>query len=520
MTYIPNRAPKDPSFVTLGTNSEIPNERVLTAGQGVTLTDAGAGSTLTVGLSAAFSGARVYHSTTQSITTSGTAQALVFDTEAYDTDAYHSTVSNTSRLTAPVTGKYHIEGVINYASNATGNRRAQVRLNGTTTIASGTDTVSANSGFTTFAHVACDYSLAAGDYVELMATQNSGGALDANGNLQNAFSIHLVPGDAGVAAPASTIFVATTGSDTTGDGTSGTPYATVAKALSRLPSTIKQLYTIDVADGTYAEGIDLGDFVCTDGGSILITGNTGTPANVTFTGTTSVVWDNGATRSTCIAAAGPVQVELEGIRTNATATWGVGVLRGARVVIDRCTIAGTTSNGLAVLDGAWVELHGSITISGFSSSAGNGIVAYRHGRVDHTVTGTLTVTGPDGSNTASGISASLNSIIRATVGATWSVTGVMIGLGASLCSVIQHWGTGGGSVTVDNTTKPANSRGFRAGDCSTVSCDRSVTLDQLTIDFHAEANSYVEASGSRTTTNITTPTSHGATVQGSYVNLP
>jgi hypothetical protein len=41
-------APLDPSYVTLGTNSELSNERVLTAGAGIAFADGGAGSTLTV----------------------------------------------------------------------------------------------------------------------------------------------------------------------------------------------------------------------------------------------------------------------------------------------------------------------------------------------------------------------------------------------------------------------------------------------------------------------------------------
>ena len=41
-------APLDPSFVTLGTNAELSNERVLTAGTNVTITDNGAGSTVVI----------------------------------------------------------------------------------------------------------------------------------------------------------------------------------------------------------------------------------------------------------------------------------------------------------------------------------------------------------------------------------------------------------------------------------------------------------------------------------------
>lgn len=41
-------APLDPQFVTLATNSELSNERVLTAGTNVSFVDGGAGSTLTI----------------------------------------------------------------------------------------------------------------------------------------------------------------------------------------------------------------------------------------------------------------------------------------------------------------------------------------------------------------------------------------------------------------------------------------------------------------------------------------
>ncbi len=44
-------APIGPSYVTLGTNANLINERVLTAGSGISLTDGGAGSTLTIAAS-------------------------------------------------------------------------------------------------------------------------------------------------------------------------------------------------------------------------------------------------------------------------------------------------------------------------------------------------------------------------------------------------------------------------------------------------------------------------------------
>lgn len=52
-----------------------------------------------------FSGARVTHSENQTVTPGNPA---LFDTEYFDTDGYHSTVSNTSRLTVPTDGIYMI----------------------------------------------------------------------------------------------------------------------------------------------------------------------------------------------------------------------------------------------------------------------------------------------------------------------------------------------------------------------------------------------------------------------------
>jgi len=184
-------APTTAQYVTLATDATLTVERVLTAGVGISLTDAGAGSTVTV--AAAFSGVRATHSTTQSIATSGTEQAVIFDTEDYDTDAYHTTGGSNSRFTAPTTGYYHFDGVVNFATNGTGNRRARVRLNGTTVIQGGTDTVTASSGASTYASCSGDYHLTAGDYLELMATQVSGGALNANGGTgTTTFSMHRI----------------------------------------------------------------------------------------------------------------------------------------------------------------------------------------------------------------------------------------------------------------------------------------------------------------------------------------
>jgi hypothetical protein len=122
---------------------------------------------------------RLTHASAQS-TTSGTGLALLFDTEVVDDGGLHSTSSNTSRITIPSDGGgfYVINGNVEFASNATGHRQLAVRLNGSTTIAN--VRIPAVNGAVTIVSISTMYSLADGDYIELLALQSSGGALNVN----------------------------------------------------------------------------------------------------------------------------------------------------------------------------------------------------------------------------------------------------------------------------------------------------------------------------------------------------
>jgi hypothetical protein len=128
-----------------------------------------------------FVGARVFHNASQSLS-SGVSTALAFNSERFDSHAFHSTTSNHSRLTVPANlgGKYLITGSLQWDSSAAGNyRTAIILLNGATPIAA--DSRAPVSGLETFQHLTTLYSLDAGDYVQLMALQDSGGALDVEG---------------------------------------------------------------------------------------------------------------------------------------------------------------------------------------------------------------------------------------------------------------------------------------------------------------------------------------------------
>lgn len=124
-----------------------------------------------------FVGAFVYNNAAQTIA-NGTSTVVTFNSESYDTDGFHSTVTNTGRLTIPTGkgGKYLIGGQIFYSANATGKRNINVRKNGSGGFYGTVVPTAASGGTVLETTVLVD--LAATDYVELMVEQSSGGNLD------------------------------------------------------------------------------------------------------------------------------------------------------------------------------------------------------------------------------------------------------------------------------------------------------------------------------------------------------
>jgi hypothetical protein len=104
--------------------------------------------------------------------------AMTFDTESFDTDSMHSTSTNTGRITFNTPGTYLIKGALLYAANATGRRTASLRVNGATYIVE-EGILTWGAGASTPAVCSQLYKAAAGDYVELMAYQDSGGSLNS-----------------------------------------------------------------------------------------------------------------------------------------------------------------------------------------------------------------------------------------------------------------------------------------------------------------------------------------------------
>jgi hypothetical protein len=109
--------------------------------------------------------ARVRKSANQTIT-SATDTAVTWDTEDADTDAFHDTVTNNTRMTIPAGqgGRYLLELSLRLSTLSSGQRNGSIKKNGTTVLAGAT--VPGISGVNTFINCTCVVNLAAGDYVE------------------------------------------------------------------------------------------------------------------------------------------------------------------------------------------------------------------------------------------------------------------------------------------------------------------------------------------------------------------
>lgn len=123
--------------------------------------------------------ARAYKSSGAQAIADSSATAVTLDAETFDVGALHDTGSNTSRLTVPTGGDglYLLIGSVSFAANATGVRALTLKKNATTALA---DVQQVAANVTQIVPIMCLAVLAAADYVEVYATQTSGGNLNAN----------------------------------------------------------------------------------------------------------------------------------------------------------------------------------------------------------------------------------------------------------------------------------------------------------------------------------------------------
>jgi hypothetical protein len=129
-----------------------------------------------IGGSGSFKGARVFGTSTQTLTT-GVDAFVTWSTEDYDTAGFWA-VGQPTRLTIPVTGYYSVFAKVYYVFNATGSRWATIFKNNTTIRGEQSQMAITTASYQTLVSTAIEDLLVAGDYLELRVHQNSGGNLN------------------------------------------------------------------------------------------------------------------------------------------------------------------------------------------------------------------------------------------------------------------------------------------------------------------------------------------------------
>ena len=203
-----------------------------------------------------------------------------------------------------------------------------------------------------------------------------------------------------------TVYVATTGNDTTGDGTSGKPYKTIAKGLSVIPKNLNGFdATLYIAGGTYAENVTIKGF---NGGELTIM----LQGNVTI---------NSLTVS--------------------TAQW---VLFNYASVSTTLTITNTTAYPIIISYSSFVRFNSTINV--VINTATNYPGIYCHSLSQLSIDGTATV-----NNAKYGVRLLINSSVSIN---KFAGTGNDIGIQAESGSIISY-----GTKTISATTEKVLSGG-------------------------------------------------------------
>lgn len=129
---------------------------------------------------------RVTKSALQVITT-GAPTAIIFDSERYDTDTMHDTVTNNTRITIRTAGLYLVGANVEWASSTLGTyRQLSIRLNGSTAVAW---VLQAPPSQVLRQNLSAVYKFAVNDYVELIAEHDKGSDINVSltGNISPEF---------------------------------------------------------------------------------------------------------------------------------------------------------------------------------------------------------------------------------------------------------------------------------------------------------------------------------------------
>ncbi len=248
--------------------------------------------------------------------------------------------------------------------------------------------------------------MAAGQSMPLQQGSSVMLVTDANGNWWPFFTSSRV-----VLSGPITIYVATTGSDVTNNGLSvGSPFATIQHAWDTLSNGYDlngHAATIQLADGTYAAGVTCTGLLLGQTGSVVINGNTATPANVVIN-----------TSSSGVSGTGGAQVQISGMTLIAgtqgfimTASFG---RIGAGVVFGACGVQ------------IWAQEQAQIVISSnysVTGGAGAHVEASQCSSILYNSGLTITVTGTPAFSTAFALSQLTSTIDAISVTFSGSATG-------------------------------------------------------------------------------------------------
>ncbi len=115
--------------------------------------------------------------------TNNTLNVLSWDVEEFDSQNMHAAADPT-RVTISTAGRYLVIGHLSYAANSSGNRQIRILKNGVLWTVNNVQA----PGFAAIFDLTAVMDLAAGDYLEIGAVQNSGGTLQVEAS-ENRFQV-------------------------------------------------------------------------------------------------------------------------------------------------------------------------------------------------------------------------------------------------------------------------------------------------------------------------------------------
>lgn len=131
---------------------------------------------------------KLTNSAVQSVANNSVTTALTWNTEVEDTHGWHSTSSNTSRITPNVAGWVELRSIIHFAGNVNGRRAAVAKLNGGTANYGEIKAATSASGVSTI--IVAEYEVnGSTDYLEVFGFQDSGGAINTADIVNTYFSV-------------------------------------------------------------------------------------------------------------------------------------------------------------------------------------------------------------------------------------------------------------------------------------------------------------------------------------------